>query len=228
MKGRIPDTRRFIRALAADLRPVRPIPRLGSVALGASLVWLAVGLAALAVRGLRPQLWAALTEHPALGAILVGLALVAVGGIGAGLAAGVPGRDVAVRGSLVAGALGVLLSVGVGGVLSMRGGAPLVPAPAVSADVSCLAVALLLSLPPARVALWFVARSAPHRRLLAGLFLATGSVALGAVVVHLSCDGIHPRHLILSHALAPVAGALLLTLPYRSALARGADRVWRG
>ena len=224
MKERRLDARRFIEALADDLTPVRPIARLRRIGAGVALVWLVVAAGALAVRGLRAELLSAMLESPAVGVIFVGLVLVAVGGVGAGLAASVPGREAVVRGSLATGLLGVSLSAVVGGYLVLRGGAPLVPAAPISADVSCLSVALLLALPPALGALLFMARAAPYRQVLVCLFAATGSVALGALVVHLSCDCIHPRHLILSHALAPVAGALILTLPYRAALARAARR----
>jgi hypothetical protein len=225
MKERTLDSRRFIETLADDLTPVRPIARLRRIGAGVAFLWIVVAAGAFALLGLRADLLSALAESPAVGVIFVGLVLVAVGGVGAGLAASVPGREVAARGSLATGLVGVSLSAVVGGVLVIRGGAPLVPAAPISADVSCLGVALLLALPPALGALLFMARAAAYRPVLVCLFAATGSVALGALVVHLSCDCIHPRHLIVSHALAPVAGALLLTLPYRAALACAARRV---
>ncbi len=91
MKERRLDARRFIEALADDLTPVRPIARLRRIGAGVALVWLVVAAGALAVRGLRAELLSAMLESPAVGVIFVGLVLVAVGGVGAGLAASVPG-----------------------------------------------------------------------------------------------------------------------------------------
>ena len=220
MKQRTAETFEVIEAIASDLVPVRRIPPLHRSAVAVALLWAVIGGAALAAKGLRPDVAAALLESRGFVAILTGLVLVGAGGVGAALAGSVPGREVAARRSLATGLVGAILCVGVGAVLVLRGGAPLVPAASLGSDASCLTLALLLALPPAVGVLLFSARAAPHRRLLVALFASAGTVALGAVVVHLSCDCIHPRHLILSHALAPVAGALLLTLPYRSALLR--------
>ena len=115
-------------------------------------------------------------------------------------------------------------TLALGAVLLLSGTLPLGPVASWSTDLECLTLSFLLALPPALGALAFLSRGAPYRPLLAVLAAATGAVAAGALVVHLSCPCSDARHLILAHALAPVAGGLLLTVLFRAALRQIAGR----
>ncbi len=211
-------TSRLIERLSGDLQPVRRLPRLRAAGAGVALLALSAAALALGFRGPRADLLDALARSPGFAAILAGLALVAVGAIVAALASSVPGRERAARVGLAAGLLGVLLAGVVGGVLVASGSRPLGPPASWSTDLECVAVSCLLALPPALGLLAFASRGAPYRPLLAALAAATGAVAAGALVVHLSCPCSDARHLILAHAFAPVLGGLLLTVPFRAAL----------
>ncbi len=183
-------------------------------------MWLVAGALALLLRGVRPDLLQLLEPASAFVVILGGLGLIAVGGVVAALATSVPGREGAVQVSLALGLAGVMLAAGVGAILVLREVGP-VPMPCpFESDLACFTVACLLALPPALGVLAFVSRGAPYRPLIAVLAAMTGTVALGALLVHVSCPESSPRHVILSHALAPLGGALLLTLPFRAALKR--------
>ncbi len=217
-------TSQLIERLTGELEPVRRILRLRAAAAGVALLALSAAAFALEVRGPRADLLDALARSPGFAAILVGLTLVGLGGVVAALASSVPGRERAARAGVAAGLLGVLLAGGVGAVLLLSGTLPLGPIASWSTDLECLTLSLLLALPPALGALAFLVRGAPYRPLLAVLAAATGAVAAGALVVHLSCPCSDARHLILAHALAPVAGGLLLTVPFRAALRQIAGR----
>jgi hypothetical protein len=214
------NTTQLIGKLAENLAPVRRIPRLRQAVLGVIVLWLVVGALALALRGVRPDLLEVLAPGSAFVVILIGLALVASGGVLAAMATSVPGREGAARVSLALGLGGVVLAGGVGAILVLREAGPMPTSCPFANDVACFAVCCLLALPPALAVLTFVSRGAPYRPLLAVLAATTGAVALGAMLVHVSCPATSARHLILGHALAPLVGALLLTLPFRAALKR--------
>lgn len=213
-------TSELVERLSQELRPVRRIPRLRQAAGGVALLWLGVGALALTLRGLRPDLLQQLQPASAFVVILMGLGLIAVGGVVAALATSVPGREGAARVSLGLGLGGVMLAALMGAILILREAGPAPLACPFENDLACFTVACLLALPPALGILAFVSRGAPYRPLIAVLAAATGAVALGALLVHVSCPESNPRHIILSHALAPLGGALLLTLPFRAALKR--------
>ncbi len=63
-------------------------------------------------------------------------------------------------------------------------------------------------------------RAAPYRPIVLVLAAAAGTAALGAITAEASCPHPEMRHLLVAHALAPVVGVLLLTLPLLVALRR--------
>ncbi len=213
----------LIRELVTNLAPVRPIPRLRDAASLVALLWLVSGVGILTLRGLRPDLLQRVATESAFLTIIVGLALVGLGGAMAALAMGVPGRAHAARVGLGLGLAGVILAAGMGTFLVLRESGGVVACPFQN-DLACISVSSLLALPPALGILVFLSRGSPFRPLLAVLTGATGAVALGALLVHVTCPEASPRHVILSHALAPFIGALLLTLPFRAALKRFPSR----
>ncbi len=93
-------TSELVERLSRELRPVQRIPRLRQAAGVVALLWLGVGALALALRGLRPDLLQQLQPASAFVVILMGLGLIAVGGVVAALATSVPGREGAARVSL--------------------------------------------------------------------------------------------------------------------------------
>ncbi len=184
------------------------------------MLLLAAATAALGllVRGPRADLFGLIGRDLGFSAALAGLVLVGVGGVLAGLAAAVPGRELLWRVGLGLGGVGVLIPGGVAALLLANGVAP--AEPPLRSDAACLATSYLLALPAAVAVLGFVVRGAAARPGLAELVAASGAVAVGAVVLHLTCpyDGL--RHVLLAHALAPVSGGLLLGAPLSWAVRR--------
>ena len=65
----------LIRALARDLHPVHPIPRIRTVTAGVIALWLAVAALGLTVLGLRPDLAEATIGARGVAAVFAGLGL---------------------------------------------------------------------------------------------------------------------------------------------------------
>ena len=208
----------LIQKLAANLPPVQRIPRLRWVAGRVLLLAAATTALGLLVLGPRADLFGLVGRDLGFSAALAGLVLVGVGGVLAGLAAAVPGRELLWRVGLGLGVAGVLIPAGVGALLLASGLAP--AEPPLRSDAACLATSYLLALPAALAVLAFVARGAATRPGLAALAAASGAVAIGAIALHLTCpyDGL--RHVLLAHALAPVSGGLLLGTPLSLAVRR--------
>jgi len=209
----------LIRELVRDLDPVRPIPRIRTVTAGVIALWFAAAAIGLAVLGLRPDLAEAMIGAPGVAAVFAGLGLAGLGGVVASLAMGVPGRDVLARIALALAMLGLLTAVGTGTLLFAVSpvGEARVPW---SADLVCLAVAILVGLLPAVGLVWFAGRASPFRPVIAVLAAAAAAAALGAATAQASCPHSEMRHLLVAHALAPAFGVLLLTLPLLAALKR--------
>jgi hypothetical protein len=73
----------------------------------------------------------------------------------------------------------------------------------------CCERSLLLAIPSALGAAWFVRGGAPLRSRAAAFGAATGAAALGSLIVHASCRSPLPAHWLTAHALLPLAiGAL--------------------
>jgi len=208
------STQDLIQELAADLRPVRRLPRLRVAAAGVLAAWLLGVVASVSLGG--PALSLGVGDAASL-VILAGLLIAGVAGPCAALAAAIPGRDAVVRraGALlvaglvlaVGGALALLLRAGVG---TGAGGS------------SCASRAALLAIAPGLVALAFVARACVLRRAVEAWTLPLGCLALGAMAVHVSCVAGDPLHVLLGHVLAPVALAALLGFAFGAWLGRPA------
>ena len=206
--------------LVRGLQPVRRVPRLRVAAAWLALLWSLAVLVAVLARGFRPDLLQVIGSSGAFMVILAGLGLIGVGGVLAALASSVPGREPAVRMGLGLGLVGVLLATGVGGLLVLwEAGSETLICPFTN-DLACFGMACLVALPPALGALTFVSRGSAFRPLLAVLTCVAGAVGLGALLVHLTCAEPNPRHIILSHTLAPLLAVVVLGLPFRLALKR--------
>jgi hypothetical protein len=212
-------SRDLISALGDDLRPVTPIPRL-RMALGAVLAaWVVVVLASWAWSGLRPGGLTAMYSNASIAFVVAALTAVGGAGLVASLAASVPGRERLAWGAFLVGLLSAAAAAGLGTFLvaAAPGHGPGAPA---AAHVSCLVRACGVALLPALVVAGFAARAAPYRPLVIVLGAAAGAAALGAVAAQATCPFGDPVHLMLGHVLAPVAGALVLTLPLLIAMRR--------
>jgi hypothetical protein len=209
----------LIRDLARDLDPVRPIPRIRTVVAGVVALWLVIAAMGLTVLGLRPDIAEAMIGARGVAVVFAGLGLAGLGGVVAALAMGVPGREVLARGALTLAALGMVVAAGVGTVLFAMSRVTEARVP-FTADLACLAVAVLVGLLPAVGVIWFAGRAAPFRPVTLVLAAAAGTAALGAITAQASCPHPEMRHLLVAHALAPAVGVLLLTLPLLVALKR--------
>jgi len=213
-----PSTDELIQELSRDLPPVRPIPPLRWMVAGVLLLWAAIALAGVMLRGVAVDLLPLSGPRVSAAAVFAGLALTGLGGVLAAFGLAVPGRERLGRAGLVTALVGLAVAAGLGTILAWQSVAP-PPAPAAS-DLGCLGIGLALGFLPAVAAVLLAGRAAPHRPLVVVLAAAAGTAALGAVAAQASCPSLDLRHLILGHVLAPAAAAALLTLPLLVALRR--------
>ncbi len=195
---KLPDELR--RAIAADLRPVRPLP---SPTRRAVLVaaWVPVGIVLiLALLGLRRDLpslgWAMMLVPVALEAA-IGLLLVVFA-----LAESVPARGVArgtAGGALALAAVGFVFQAA----LTRSVGAGAVPpgTPA-SHGLHCFELQALVGVPALVLVAILVVRAAPLRAAWAGLLGGAGAGMLADAIYHLHCPITDLRHVLVWHGAA--------------------------
>ncbi len=214
-----------IRELARDLAPVRPIPPLRA-ALAAAV---ALGLVALAAQwllggpGLRAGGVGTWWLTPPYLATFAGLALVALGAIGAALAGAIPGREVSSRLGARVAAFGLVLAIA-GGLWGIAHGDVPAAGEDLSACLSCIGRAFTLGAAPTLLACAFIVYAAVRRPGLGTTLALAGGVALGAAAVHVTCPSDSPLHWIVAHTLAPIAAVMVPTAPLAALLARWTRR----
>jgi hypothetical protein len=213
------ETRELIRDLAGDLAPVRPLPRVRFVAAAVLLLWLAIGVVGIALKGLAPTFWETLAMPISAGGIFAGLLVAGIGGVLAALALAIPGRERLARGALALGGAGLAIAAGVGALLLARSPLAAWRLPA-GHDLPCLVTALAIGLVPALALGWFAGRAAPLRPLAIALAAATGAAALGGSVAQATCPADDPMHFMLGHVIVPAVGAFALALPLLIAIRR--------
>lgn len=217
-----PSSERIVEELARDLQPVRPLPRLRTMALGVLGVGgVAAGLGVLFL-GANPGLAEAARRYPSFAVIWAGLLAVALGGLVAALAGSVPGREREARVAFGVTSVGAFVAVVVGGLLAFRGPEAAVPAAPLLASGLCASLAVLLALPAVAVAVGFVLRGAPGRPLASLAAATSGAMALGAFANHMHCVQFDAAHLLMGHALVPLTAGLLLAACFGSVLRRRA------
>jgi hypothetical protein len=204
-----PKTDRLIERLTADLEPVRPLPRLRSAFAVVLAIWAAFLSLGLLGSGAGFGGMTLLGDW-IYGVCFAGLLAAALGGTLSALAAGIPGRERIENTGLVLACVGLLLAaaaclVGIGGAASTASPAGL--------DGMCFRHAAWSSLLPAGVILTFLTRGWATRPILAASAALLASGALGALLVHLSCGFISPRHLLMGHLSVPVVLVLLGLYP---------------
>jgi hypothetical protein len=218
MTGR--STEELVQQLVENLTPVKPIARLRVAAAGV------VGLpvAAVVATGWMTGAWprfgeAAFWSDPIAVAILFGLVVLAVAAVVAALAAVVPGREPLARAGRIAAGVAAVGSIGCG-VWAVGAGAGESAAGLLAGSASCLAHALVLAIPAALAAGYYLARGAPQHRWNASAVAAVGAAGLGAVAVHATCSVAGGFHLLLGHCSTPLIGAIALTLPLAALVRR--------
>jgi hypothetical protein len=209
--------------LVRELEPVRPIPKLRTVAGAALGIGVLVSGLVFAVRGLRPDLMMGALQPVA---ILIGLGLTAVacGGIVASIGAGVPGRENVARTGLLALVSGLALSAGAAGWGLFSSGAA---AWGGGLEMRCLLTASGVGLLPTVGLLLFLVHALPRHPAASLATAAGGAVGIGGLAAHASCASTGGLHLLIEHALAPVLGGLLLAILLYPVLRR-LSRVSRG
>jgi MFS family permease len=213
------STHDLIRDLASDLTPVKPLPRVRFVAAAVLLLWLAIGVVGIALKGLAPTFWETLAMPISAGGIFAGLLVAGVGGALAALALAIPGRERLAHAAFALGAAGMAIAAGVGFALIARSPLASWRWPGAT-DLPCLLTALAVGLLPALALGWFGGRAAPFRPLAIALAASAGAAALGGSVAQATCPVADAMHLMLGHALVPAIGALALALPLLVAIRR--------
>jgi hypothetical protein len=206
-------TEQLVRDLALDVPPVRPIPRVRSVAAGVLAMWLLAWaltwiLGPPSVDFVRDIAWG----DPRFVAVFAGLLLLALGATLAALAGAVPGRERFARTSGGAALLGIALAA-TGGLWAVAGAASPRGALDVAGCLACIGHSGALALLPAAAASLFLARGFAHHPLLGAGFAVAGTVALGSLVVHVSCRVGGALHMLVGHALAPAFLGFALAIP---------------
>lgn len=205
------STDRLVSGLVDDLAPVRPLPRLRSAFSIVLAVWATMlGVVLLTLRH-EPGAHALLANGLYF-ASFAGLVVAALGGTLSALAAGRPGRTkLEVAGLLVC--LAGLLAAAVACLIGMGGLDFGEHASPPGLDAMCFREGAFLSILPAGVVLSFLVRGWTARPIRAALAAAIAAGALGASVVHLSCDFLGPRHLLMGHLSVPIVLAALALYP---------------
>lgn len=194
------STEDLVARLSDDLAPVRPVAPLHRQLLAVAAIWAASATTAVVCLGWHP--WSVI-DRGSLSMLLTSvLALVGLAGVTLGLASRIPGRE---RPAFAA-AAGVALGGLVLAVVAL--GLPDSESGALAQHTSCAGHSLILAIPGALVAMVFALRGADWRPRIAGIGLAVGATALGALVVHMSCPSQSPWHWLISHAAMPLGAGI--------------------
>ena len=211
MTGR--STEDLVQQLVHDLPPVKPIARLRVAAAGIVALWIASVVATSWRSGWWPRFGeAAFWSDPITVAILFGLTVASAGAVVAALASAVPGREPLARAGQISAGAAVVWLIGCG-LLAAAGGESESAADLFADSASCLVYALVLAIPTALAASFYLSRGAPQHRLIASGAAAAGAAGLGAVAVHATCSAVGGFHLLLGHCLTPIVAGLLFALP---------------
>ncbi|MBW2542694.1 MAG: DUF1109 family protein [Deltaproteobacteria bacterium] len=211
MTGR--STEDLVQQLVRNLRPVKPIARLRVAAAGTLALWIAAVVATGWLTGTWPRFGEAVFWlDPLALAILLGLGVVAAGAVVAALASAVPGRERLVRAGGIGAGIAAVWLIGCG-ICAVGGGAAESAGGLFAGCVSCLLHAVVLAIPAALAASFYLSRGAPRHRLFASGVAAAGAAGLGALAVHATCSAVGGFHLLLGHCLTPMIAGLVFALP---------------
>jgi len=211
MTGR--STEDLVQQLVRNLSPVKPIARLRVAAAGVVALWVAAVVATAWMTGAWPRFGD--TEFwldPVAITILLGLGCVAAAAVVAALASAIPGRERLAQASGIGAGLAAIWLIGCG-LWAVGGNATESAGGLFAGCASCLVHALVLAIPAALAASYYLSRGAPkHRRFASGV-AAAGAAGLGALAVHATCSMAGGFHLLLGHCLTPMIAGLVFALP---------------
>jgi hypothetical protein len=214
------STEDLVRQLVQNLPPVKPIARLRVAAAGVVALWIAAVVTTGRMTGEWPRVGEVVFwSDPIAVAILLGLTVAAVGAVVAALASAAPGREPLVRAGQIGAGAAVVWLIGCG-LWAVAGGGSESTASLFAGSASCLVHALVLAIPAALAASFYLSRGAPQHRLIASGVAAAGAAGLGAVAVHATCSVAGGFHLLLGHCLTPVIAGLLFALPLAGLIRR--------
>jgi len=206
-------TEQLVGELVRGLRPVQRLPRLGRVAAGVLSVALGLALARLAYASLTSAAWLK-PDFASVDAQTIAVhALLAASALAFALGALVPGRESLAR----TGALGLVLVLAglawIAGERLMAWSGPAALEPGwVEATLECALSAIVPAVLPALLVARFAARAATRGKGVAVLLGAAASIAPLTLPGILGCRYPDALHHLVGHALAPVLGALLLSV----------------
>jgi uncharacterized membrane protein len=209
---------RLISSLVDDLEPVRRLPRLRLAFAVILALWATMlGIVLWANEG-DAGMRSLFTNRIYFGSF-VGLLIASLGGLSSALAAGIPGRErLEIRGMLLS-LVGLLAAVIACLVGLYELGLSTAPSPE-GIDAMCFQESALLSLLPGGVILSFLVRGWAAHPVRAALVALLGSGALGAMIIHISCGYLAPRHMLMSHLSVPIVLVLLGIYPLAVVLRR--------
>jgi len=206
MPDRLTPPEELRRAIAADLRPVRPLPapaRRAIVVAAWVPVAIALVLALLGVRRDLPSLGWPMTLGPLVLEVAIGLVLIILA-----LAESVPARGAAhVTGYAVL-ALGAVAFAVQAAVTRGASAGMTVPDPLASHGFPCFALQVLVGVPALVVVAILVLRAAPLRAARAGVLGGAGAGLVAEGIYRLHCAITDLRHVLIWHGAAIVALAL--------------------
>jgi hypothetical protein len=218
MTGR--STEDLVQQLVRNLPPVKPIARLRVAAAGVVALWVAAVVATGWTTGAWPRLGeAAFWADPITLTILLGLGAVAAGAVVAALASAVPGRERLARAGGMGAGIAAIWLIGCG-LWAVGGSASESAGGLFAGSACCLAHALVLAIPAALAASFYLSRGAPQHRLFASGVAAAGAAGLGALAVHTTCSMAGGFHLLLGHCLTPMIAGLVFALPLAGLIQR--------
>jgi hypothetical protein len=204
------STEEMIRELSTELPPVKPLGRLRDTVIAGLGIALPIFALWIYNSGLRRQFQRGESPDAIYLLVVCVSLLIATGGVVAGLAAAVPGREVAYRVGRNIFTLGFALGLLALGYQVASGATSFMDA--LGSSLSCIGGATVLGVPAALFAARFVNRGEAARPPLALAQVSIGGVGFSAAVVHLTCSHPDPAHLVLGHGLAPLMGGLVVLL----------------
>jgi hypothetical protein len=212
------SSQRLIARLVDDLEAVRPLPPIRQAFSLILALW--AGLLGVVLWSKASELGtASLLEDPVYLASFIGLVVAAFGGTISALASGRPGRDRLELSGLLLSILGLLAAV-IACWVGIRSLGPLAPPPPPGADAMCFETGAMLALLPAGMILVFVVRGWTAHPIRAAAIALLASGALGALIVHVTCNVLDPRHVLVGHLGVPIVLSLLGLYPLAIVLRR--------
>ena len=214
------STEDLVQQLVRNLSPLKPVARLRVAVLVVVALWVTAVVATSWMTGQWPRFGeAAFWSDPITVAVLLGLTVTAAGAVVAALASAVPGREALARAGRVSAGSAAVGLIGCG--LWAVGGSESESAAGLFAgSAGCLAHALVLAIPAALLASFYLSRGAPQHRLVVSGVAAAGVGGLGALAVHATCSVAGGFHLLLGHCLTPIIAGILFALPLAGLIQR--------